>query len=129
MAPQPRSAADAPFATLIGVTRTYCHPEAYEDAYEALKRLARRKNDPEMALFKEQLRYGLTRPDEVPRSELAGRAVRRRQRGRLPPPAVAARGLTSIGTKSRAKQGLGRCLARPFVRMRLAALSAQVSCQ
>jgi hypothetical protein len=64
-------APNAQFATLIGVTRTYCHPEAYEDAYEALKRLARRENDPEMIVFKEELRDGLTSPDELPRAELS----------------------------------------------------------
>lgn len=65
---------DAPFATLINVARTYCHPELDEDAYESLRRLAQRDDDEEMTTFKQELRDGLVRPEKVPQAELS-RAV------------------------------------------------------
>ncbi|MDN3359934.1 hypothetical protein [Actinomadura sp. DC4] len=58
------------YATLFGVTGTYCHPEADEEAYGALRRLAGRANDAPMALFKEELRRALTHPEEVPEEAL-----------------------------------------------------------
>ena len=35
---------DGPFATLIRIATTYCSPDADEDAYAGLKRLAKREN-------------------------------------------------------------------------------------
>lgn len=48
---------DAPFATLLRVVGTYCHPEAGPDAYDDLITLARtRDDDEEMRRFKDELR-------------------------------------------------------------------------
>lgn len=70
-APFWRSMPDLPYATLINVARTYCHPETDEDAYDALKRLAKREQDEEMIVFKKELRRGLAHPEEVPQAELS----------------------------------------------------------
>jgi hypothetical protein len=51
---------DRTFATLVGVAGTYCHAEADEDAYAALRRRARRPDDEEMARFESELRDALT---------------------------------------------------------------------
>jgi hypothetical protein len=46
-----------PFATLIGVAATYCHPEAYDGAYEALIMRARSAapEDEEIRVFRDEL--------------------------------------------------------------------------
>lgn len=60
----------APFATLVRVAGTYCHPEADDEAYDDLKTIARDEGDPEMAAFKDELRRGILAPDEVPGDDL-----------------------------------------------------------
>jgi hypothetical protein len=59
------------FATLIRVAATYCHPEQDPDAYDALKRLASRKGDEEMRLFKDELRQAIRDPSRLPGDELS----------------------------------------------------------
>jgi hypothetical protein len=61
---------DAPFATLVRIAGTYCHPEADEDAYDDLKTLARRGDRQEMADFKIDLRKAIVDPSELPEWEL-----------------------------------------------------------
>ena len=51
---------------LVRVCATYCHPNADTNAYDSLKRLARRPEDAEMARFKVELRRALTIPGTVP---------------------------------------------------------------
>jgi hypothetical protein len=60
---------DGPFATLIRISTTYLHPEA--DDLESLQRLAKRENDPEMRIFKAELREAIKDPDQVPSDELS----------------------------------------------------------
>jgi hypothetical protein len=60
---------DGPFATLIRISTTYLHPEA--DDLESLQRLAKGGNDPEMRIFKAELRDAIKDPDQVPRDELS----------------------------------------------------------
>lgn len=57
-----------PFATLIRITTTYLHPEA--DDPESLQRLGKREDDPEMRVFKAELRQAITDPDQLPGDEL-----------------------------------------------------------
>jgi hypothetical protein len=63
---------DAPFAALLRVVHTYCHPEAYDDAYDDLIEWA---TDPEVsdrfAAFKEQLREALRDPSRLPAGALS----------------------------------------------------------
>lgn len=61
---------DGPFATLIRVAATYCSPDADEEAYEGLKRLAKREDDEEMRVFKTELREVLLDPTRLPDDEL-----------------------------------------------------------
>ncbi|MQA86135.1 MAG: hypothetical protein GEV03_16260 [Streptosporangiales bacterium] len=61
---------DSQFATLIRIARTYCHPEADEEAYDALKRLAQRREDQEMSTFKNELRRAIQDPAQLPGNEL-----------------------------------------------------------
>lgn len=66
---------DAPFATLLGVIAGACHPEAWEDAYEDLKRIARDHPDtPRMIRFKDELRTAIREPSRIPRAELSDAA-------------------------------------------------------
>jgi hypothetical protein len=63
---------DAPFATLLSVVNTHCHPEAYDEAYEDLIRFARSPEPVEkMVRFKEQLREALREPSQVPAGALS----------------------------------------------------------
>jgi hypothetical protein len=62
---------DAPFATLVRVAVTYCHPEADEHAYDDLKVLAARGDREEMVVFKDELRTALRNPAEAPREALS----------------------------------------------------------
>jgi hypothetical protein len=62
---------DGPFATLIAIAATYCDPEQSEGAYESLKRLAQRKDDKEMQVFKSELRQALADPSQLPEDELS----------------------------------------------------------
>ena len=59
------------FATLIRVAATYCSPDADEEAYEGLKRLAKRGDDEEMRVFKSELREALKDPSQLPGDELS----------------------------------------------------------
>jgi hypothetical protein len=61
---------DGIFATLIRVAATYCHPEQDLDAYDDLKRLAGRKGDEEMQVFKTELRQAIEDPSRLPDNEL-----------------------------------------------------------
>lgn len=66
-----RRSPDTPFATLLDIAETYCHPEAWEGAYEQLRRLAReRPDDPEMVRLKNELRAAIVDPSQVPRDDL-----------------------------------------------------------
>lgn len=60
---------DGPFTTLIRISTTYLHPEA--DDLESLQRLAEGGNDPEMRIFKAELREAIKDPDQVPGDELS----------------------------------------------------------
>ena len=62
---------NAPFATLVRIAVTYCHPEVDEDAYGDLKLLAVRGDRDEMVVFKDELRKALLDPDDVPREALS----------------------------------------------------------
>lgn len=58
---------DAPFATLLGIVEGSCHPEAWEDAYEDLQRIAREHADTaEMTRFKAELRQAIRDPGQIP---------------------------------------------------------------
>jgi hypothetical protein len=61
-----------PFATLISVAATYCHPEAYEGAYTDLIARARaaEPEDQEFRTFKAELREALAHPSRLPEGEL-----------------------------------------------------------
>jgi len=61
-----------PFATLIAVAATYCHPEAYDRAYQDLLDRARsaEPDDEEIRVFKNELREALADPSRLPDSEL-----------------------------------------------------------
>jgi hypothetical protein len=60
---------DGPFTTLIAVATTCLHPKA--DDPEGLQERAKEDDDPEMRVFKAELRQAITRPDQVPRDELS----------------------------------------------------------
>jgi hypothetical protein len=61
-----------PFATLIGVAASYCHPEAYDGAYADLAARARSvvPDDEEIHVFQAELREALADPDRLPDNEL-----------------------------------------------------------
>ncbi|HLK77608.1 MAG TPA: hypothetical protein VKU77_28665 [Streptosporangiaceae bacterium] len=63
---------DGPFATLIAVAATYCHPEAYGEAYADLVERARsaEPDDEEIGVFKAELREALAHPGRLPDDEL-----------------------------------------------------------
>jgi hypothetical protein len=62
---------DAPFAALLSIVNTHCHPEAYDDAYEDLVESAHDPDaDERLARFKEQLRQALRDPSQVPAGAL-----------------------------------------------------------
>ena len=61
---------DAPFATLLWMAEAHCHPEADDDAYDALKRLVRRQDDPDVIRFKEELTAAIRDPGQVPEDAL-----------------------------------------------------------
>jgi hypothetical protein len=62
----------APFATLIAVAATYCHPEAYDGAYQDLIDRAQspEPDDDEIGAFKAELREALADPGQLPDHEL-----------------------------------------------------------
>jgi hypothetical protein len=59
---------DGPFVRLIEIATTYLDPENYN--LEALQQLARRDDDPEMQVFKKELRQALADPGLLPGDEL-----------------------------------------------------------
>jgi hypothetical protein len=61
-----------PFATLIAVASTYCHPEAYDHAYQDLIDRVRsaEPDDEEIRAFKNELRQALADPGRLPSGEL-----------------------------------------------------------
>jgi hypothetical protein len=61
-----------PFATLIGVTATYCHPEAYDGAYQDLIARAQspESDDDEIRVFKRELQDALADLSQLPDDEL-----------------------------------------------------------
>jgi hypothetical protein len=61
---------DLPFGTLITVAETYCHPEAYDEAYDDLKILVKREGDEEIKTFKDELRQAILTPEKLPDDEL-----------------------------------------------------------
>jgi hypothetical protein len=62
---------DAPFAMLLRVVESYCHPEVWGDSYDELIELA---HDPEpgdeMRRFKDELRQAVRDPSQVPEGAL-----------------------------------------------------------
>ncbi len=63
---------EGPFATLIAVAATYCHPEAYDGAYQDLVDRAQsaKPDDEEIRTFKTELREALADPGRLPGDEL-----------------------------------------------------------
>ena len=63
---------NGPFATLIAVAATYCHPEAYDGADADLVDRARspEPDDEEIRLFKTELQEALADPARLPDDEL-----------------------------------------------------------
>lgn len=62
-----RADPDAPFAALLSVVNTMCHPETYDEAYAELKRLARDpKPGEKMRRFKSELRTAIADPEQIP---------------------------------------------------------------
>jgi hypothetical protein len=63
---------NGPFATLIAVAATYCHPEAYDGAYADLIERARspEPDDEEIGVFKGELREALADLRRLPDDEL-----------------------------------------------------------
>ena len=60
---------DGPFATLIRIATTYLHPEA--DELELLQERAKDDDgDPEMRVFKAELRQAIAHPAQLPGDEL-----------------------------------------------------------
>lgn len=57
---------EAPYATLLSVIETYCHPEAWEGAYDQLKALAQHTDDTEMTIFKRELAETIRDPAVLP---------------------------------------------------------------
>lgn len=56
----------APYAILLPLIETYCHPAACVAAYDQLKALAQRTDDLEMRVFKRQLTAVITKPECLP---------------------------------------------------------------
>lgn len=64
---------DAPFALLMRVVETYCHPEiATDDAYDELKQVVHMpERDPAFDRFKDELREAIRDPGQLPEGALA----------------------------------------------------------
>ena len=62
---------DAPFAVLLDTVEAYCHPEAYDEAYDDLISRARNPQEDDLIQrFKEQLRVALLDPSTLPENSL-----------------------------------------------------------
>lgn len=63
---------DGPFATLIAVAATYCHPDAYAGGYADLVSRARspQADDEEIGVFTAELKAALASPALLPGDEL-----------------------------------------------------------
>lgn len=67
---------EAPFATLLSIIETYCHPEAYDEAYEDLQAVvARPTHKPVFDTFKIELREAIHDPGQLPEGALFRAAV------------------------------------------------------
>lgn len=67
---------DARFATLLRIVETYCHPEAYDEAYEDLQAVvARPTHKPVFDTFKSELRDAIRDPGQLPEGALFRAAV------------------------------------------------------
>ncbi len=62
-----------PFATLIAVAATYCHPEVHNDAYPELIERVRSAapEDEQIRVFREELGEALADPSRLPDDELS----------------------------------------------------------
>jgi len=61
---------DAPYAVLLETVETYCHPEAWDGAYEQLQRRVARTDLPDVPVFKRELGEALTDPSVLPHGAL-----------------------------------------------------------
>lgn len=61
---------NAPYATFLSIVEAQCHPEAYDEAYDNLKSLAKRTDDPEMDTFKREFREVIADPSVLPQYAL-----------------------------------------------------------
>lgn len=62
---------DAPFATLVRIIETHCHPAAGDEAYEDLQQVVRNPDrKPVFDLFKEELIEAIRDPSRVPAGAL-----------------------------------------------------------
>ena len=62
---------DAPFAALMDVIETYCHPEAYDEAYDDFKEVVHMpEHDSIFDRFKEQLIEAIRTPEQLPKGAL-----------------------------------------------------------
>lgn len=62
---------DAPFATLLGIIQTHCHPEAYDEAYEDLQEVVKNPDrGPVWYRFKEELIEAIRDPNQIPPGSL-----------------------------------------------------------
>ena len=62
---------EAPFAELLSVVHTQCHPEAHEDAYDDLIKLAREPKPYERIVSREQLVAAIRDPSQIPAGALS----------------------------------------------------------
>lgn len=67
---------EAPFATLLSIIETYCHPEAYDEAYDDFKEVVRLPDPgPVFTRFKDELRQAIRDPGRLPDGALFRAAV------------------------------------------------------
>ena len=91
-----------PFATLIAVAATYLEPENYD--VESLGRLAKRPDDREMSVLKEEFREAIRDLGRLPGGELfRQRRIRRRNRRGVPATALAGPLRQRAGHRNRAR--------------------------
>lgn len=61
---------DAPYATFLSMVESYCHPEADDDAYDALKRRVKRTDVEDVRVFKRELSELIVNPSVLPKYAL-----------------------------------------------------------